>query len=142
MSDDHATSAISAYGSDLLQTPSIDRVAAEGVRSPELGNPDISTVWRRQRHQTQQELKPMRLIATSLALILVAAASVASAEEPLQREFGTPEPLPQELHSFNSNLLMATALHGIRPSLRYSELSKMIRSMSTNSCSKACVENL
>jgi arylsulfatase A-like enzyme len=32
MSDDHAAHAISAYGSKLLQTPNIDRLAREGVR--------------------------------------------------------------------------------------------------------------
>jgi arylsulfatase A-like enzyme len=31
MSDDHAERAISAYGSDLVQTPNIDRIAREGV---------------------------------------------------------------------------------------------------------------
>jgi arylsulfatase A-like enzyme len=32
MSDDHAERAISAYGSDLIETPNIDRIASEGVR--------------------------------------------------------------------------------------------------------------
>ncbi|MCL4483005.1 MAG: sulfatase [Bacteroidetes bacterium] len=32
MSDDHACQAISAYGSKLIQTPNIDRIANEGVR--------------------------------------------------------------------------------------------------------------
>lgn len=32
MSDDHAYQAISAYGSDLIQTPNIDRLADEGMR--------------------------------------------------------------------------------------------------------------
>ena len=32
MSDDHAEAAVSAYGSNLIQTPHIDRIAAEGVR--------------------------------------------------------------------------------------------------------------
>src|SRR5690606_6204707 len=32
ISDDHAYQAISAYGSRLMQTPGIDRIAAEGVR--------------------------------------------------------------------------------------------------------------
>jgi len=32
MSDDHAERAISAYGSDLIETPNIDRIAREGVR--------------------------------------------------------------------------------------------------------------
>ncbi len=32
MSDDHAEKAISAYGSDLIQTPNIDRLADEGMR--------------------------------------------------------------------------------------------------------------
>jgi len=32
MSDDHAERAISAYGSDLIETPNIDRIAHEGVR--------------------------------------------------------------------------------------------------------------
>ncbi|MFG0319173.1 MAG: sulfatase/phosphatase domain-containing protein, partial [Planctomycetota bacterium JB042] len=32
LSDDHAERAISACGSDLVETPSIDRIAAEGVR--------------------------------------------------------------------------------------------------------------
>ncbi len=32
MSDDHAYQAISAYGSKLIQTPNIDRIANEGVR--------------------------------------------------------------------------------------------------------------
>jgi arylsulfatase A-like enzyme len=32
MADDHAESAISAYGSALIQTPNIDRIAREGVR--------------------------------------------------------------------------------------------------------------
>ena len=32
MSDDHAERAISCYGSDLIQTPGIDRIAREGVR--------------------------------------------------------------------------------------------------------------
>ncbi len=32
MSDDHAFQAISAYGSNLIQTPNIDRIAAEGAR--------------------------------------------------------------------------------------------------------------
>jgi arylsulfatase A-like enzyme len=32
MSDDHADQAISAYGSELIETPNIDRIAAEGVR--------------------------------------------------------------------------------------------------------------
>lgn len=32
MSDDHATSAVSAYGSQLIQTPHIDRLAKEGMR--------------------------------------------------------------------------------------------------------------
>ena len=32
MSDDHAEQAISAYGSELIRTPSIDRIAREGVR--------------------------------------------------------------------------------------------------------------
>ena len=31
MSDDHAENAISAYGSDLIQTPNIDRLADEGM---------------------------------------------------------------------------------------------------------------
>ena len=31
MSDDHATKAISAYGSTLIQTPNIDRLASDGV---------------------------------------------------------------------------------------------------------------
>ena len=31
MSDDHANKAISAYGSDLLQTPQLDRLASEGM---------------------------------------------------------------------------------------------------------------
>jgi N-acetylglucosamine-6-sulfatase len=30
-SDDHATSAISAYGSKLIDTPNIDRIAREGA---------------------------------------------------------------------------------------------------------------
>jgi arylsulfatase A-like enzyme len=32
MSDDHAERAISAYGSDLIDTPNIDRIARDGVR--------------------------------------------------------------------------------------------------------------
>jgi arylsulfatase A-like enzyme len=32
MSDDHALAAISAYGSELIETPNIDRIASEGVR--------------------------------------------------------------------------------------------------------------
>ena len=32
MTDDHAEKAISAYGYDLLKTPSIDRLAREGIR--------------------------------------------------------------------------------------------------------------
>ena len=32
MSDDHAYQAISAYGSQLIETPNIDRLAAEGLR--------------------------------------------------------------------------------------------------------------
>lgn len=32
MSDDHAVNAISAYGSDLVDTPNIDRIANEGIR--------------------------------------------------------------------------------------------------------------
>ena len=32
MSDDHAERAISCYGSDLIETPAIDRIAREGVR--------------------------------------------------------------------------------------------------------------
>ena len=32
MSDDHAEQAISAYGSKLIQTPNIDRIANEGIR--------------------------------------------------------------------------------------------------------------
>ncbi len=32
MSDDHAEQAISCYGSKLIQTPNIDRIAAEGIR--------------------------------------------------------------------------------------------------------------
>ena len=32
MSDDHSERAISAYGSQLIETPNIDRIAAEGVR--------------------------------------------------------------------------------------------------------------
>ncbi len=32
MTDDHATNAISCYGSRLIETPNIDRIAAEGVR--------------------------------------------------------------------------------------------------------------
>ena len=31
MSDDHAESAISAYGSELIHTPNIDRIAKEGI---------------------------------------------------------------------------------------------------------------
>ena len=31
MADDHANAAISAYGSKLIQTPNIDRIAKEGV---------------------------------------------------------------------------------------------------------------
>ena len=31
MSDDHAYQAISAYGSNLIQTPNIDRIATEGM---------------------------------------------------------------------------------------------------------------
>lgn len=31
MSDDHANRAVSAYGSDLIQTPNIDRIAEEGI---------------------------------------------------------------------------------------------------------------
>lgn len=32
MSDDHAVQAISAYGSHIIQTPNIDRIAKEGIR--------------------------------------------------------------------------------------------------------------
>ena len=32
MSDDHAEQAISSYGSSLIQTPNIDRIAEEGIR--------------------------------------------------------------------------------------------------------------
>jgi len=32
MSDDHAERAISAYGSDLIETPNIDRIARDGIR--------------------------------------------------------------------------------------------------------------
>ncbi|KAF0095099.1 MAG: sulfatase [Puniceicoccaceae bacterium 5H] len=32
MSDDHAVNAISAYGSDLVETPQIDRLASQGMR--------------------------------------------------------------------------------------------------------------
>ena len=32
MSDDHAIRAVSAYGSKLVETPNIDRIAANGVR--------------------------------------------------------------------------------------------------------------
>jgi len=32
MSDDHALAAVGAYGSELIETPNIDRIAAEGVR--------------------------------------------------------------------------------------------------------------
>lgn len=32
MTDDHATQAISAYGSNLIETPNIDRIANEGIR--------------------------------------------------------------------------------------------------------------
>ena len=32
MSDDHATRAVSAYGDSLVETPSIDRIAANGMR--------------------------------------------------------------------------------------------------------------
>ncbi len=32
MADDHAQRAVSCYGSDLMQTPNIDRIAREGVR--------------------------------------------------------------------------------------------------------------
>ena len=32
MADDHAQRAISAYGSDLIETPNIDRIAGDGVR--------------------------------------------------------------------------------------------------------------
>ncbi|MDD4631704.1 MAG: sulfatase [Proteiniphilum sp.] len=32
MTDDHATNAISCYGSNLIQTPNIDRLAKEGIR--------------------------------------------------------------------------------------------------------------
>jgi arylsulfatase A-like enzyme len=32
MADDHAQRAVSCYGSDLIQTPNIDRIAREGVR--------------------------------------------------------------------------------------------------------------
>jgi len=32
MSDDHAIAAVSAYGSELIETPNIDRIAAEGIR--------------------------------------------------------------------------------------------------------------
>src|SRR6185369_10362773 len=32
MSDDHASQAISAYGSKLIQTPNIDRLAKEGMK--------------------------------------------------------------------------------------------------------------
>ena len=32
MADDHAERAISAYGSDLIETPNIDRIAANGIR--------------------------------------------------------------------------------------------------------------
>lgn len=32
MTDDHAEQAISAYGSDFIQTPNIDRIAREGIR--------------------------------------------------------------------------------------------------------------
>ncbi|MCA9172847.1 MAG: sulfatase-like hydrolase/transferase, partial [Planctomycetales bacterium] len=32
MADDHAFQAISAYGSNLIQTPNIDRLAQEGMR--------------------------------------------------------------------------------------------------------------
>ena len=35
-SDDHATQAISAYGSKINQTPNIDRIAREGGVFPEL----------------------------------------------------------------------------------------------------------
>jgi arylsulfatase A-like enzyme len=32
MSDDHALAAIGAYGSELIETPNIDRIASEGIR--------------------------------------------------------------------------------------------------------------
>jgi len=32
LTDDHAAHAISAYGSKLLETPGIDRIAREGMR--------------------------------------------------------------------------------------------------------------
>jgi hypothetical protein len=32
MSDDHAAHAISAYGSKLIQTPNLDRLAKEGMK--------------------------------------------------------------------------------------------------------------
>ena len=32
MSDDHASHAISAYGSKINQTPNIDRIAKQGMR--------------------------------------------------------------------------------------------------------------
>ncbi len=32
MADDHAVAAVGAYGSDLIETPNIDRLAAEGIR--------------------------------------------------------------------------------------------------------------
>ncbi len=42
MSDDHAAHAISAYGSRLIKTPDIDRLAAEGMRLSNASSPTRS----------------------------------------------------------------------------------------------------
>ena len=32
MTDDHSTAAMSCYGSELIETPNLDRIANEGIR--------------------------------------------------------------------------------------------------------------
>lgn len=54
-------------------------------------------------------MKPCYL---TLAFLLLFSPEV-GAQDVVTVRFGAAEPLPQELHSFNSNLLMATALYGV-----------------------------
>lgn len=54
------------------------------------------------------------MLRLCLALILFHPLSIpAQGESPVEIKPGDPEPIREELYSFNSNLLMSTALHGI-----------------------------
>lgn len=68
----------------------------------------------------------MKRTIAIFALILVAATD-ASAQDSIQLMLGSAEPLPKQLTAFNSNLLMATALHGV--SYGGSEFGKAINDL-------------